>query len=57
MSTCTGRPSLRSAITRSSRPASIASSRRSCENHCRIFARARGVCANCSQSWLGPAPS
>ena len=50
-------PSRRSAFTSSSRPASIASTRRSRENHCRIFERARGVCTNCSQSRLGPAPS
>ena len=53
----TGMPSRRSAFTSSSRPVSIASTRRSRENHCRIFERARGVCANWSQSRLGPAPS
>ena len=31
--------------------------RRSRENHWRIFVRACGVCTNCSQSRLGPAPS
>ncbi len=51
-----GRPSLRSAFTSSSRPVSIASTRRSRENQWRILVRARGVCANCSQSRLGPAP-
>ena len=35
----------------------MASTRRSRENHCRIFVRALGVCTNCSQSRLGPAPS
>ena len=57
MIVCTGRSSPRSAIARSSRPASIASSRRSFEKRWRIFARARGVCANCNQSSVGPAAS
>ena len=48
---------MRSAFTSSSRPVSIASTRRSRENQWRILVRARGVCANCSQSRLGPAPS
>ena len=42
---------------RSSRPDSMASSRRSRENHWRIFDAARGVAAICSQSRDGPAPS
>ena len=46
----TGRPSRRSALTSSSRPVSMASSRRSRENHWRIFVAARGVATNCSQS-------
>ena len=40
----TGRPSRRSALASSSRPVSIASTRRSRENHWRIFALAFGVC-------------
>ena len=38
-------------------PASIASSRRSLANHCRIFVFARGDATNDSQSRDGPAPS
>jgi hypothetical protein len=38
-------------------PASIASSRRSRANHCRILVRARGDLTNSSQSRDGPAPS
>ena len=52
---CTGRPPLRSARASSSRPVSIASSRRSRENHCLILLRARGEVAICSQSRDGPA--
>ena len=36
-------------------PCSMASSRRSLENHCRILLRARGLFTNISQSRLGPA--
>ncbi len=54
---CTGRPSRRRALVRSSRPASMASSRRSRENHWRILAAARGVATTWSQSRDGPAPS
>ncbi len=38
-------------------PASIASSRRSLANHCRIFVFARGLATNDSQSRDGPAAS
>ena len=54
---CTGRPSRRMALCRSSRPFSIASSRRSRENHCRILLRARGLATSLSQSRDGPACS
>ena len=40
-----------------SRPASIASSRRSLVNHALILERARGLCTKLSQSRLGPACS
>jgi hypothetical protein len=53
----TGSDSLRSALTSSSRPVSMASSRRSRENHWRILDRARGVWTMRSQSRDGPAPS
>jgi hypothetical protein len=36
-------------------PVSVAASRRSLENQCRILLRARALLTNCSQSWLGPA--
>ena len=52
---CSGRPSLRNALTSSSRPFSMASSRRSRLNHWRILLRARGVTTRFSQSRLGPA--
>ena len=51
----TGRPSLRSAFVSSSRPDSMASSRRSRLNHWRILLRARGLTTIFSQSRLGPA--
>jgi hypothetical protein len=51
---CTGMPSRRRALASSSRPFSIASSRRSRENHWRILLRARGEATNSSQSRDGP---
>ena len=48
---------MRSALASSSRPVSMASTRRSRENHWRILVRALGVCTNCNQSRLGPAPA
>jgi hypothetical protein len=51
----TGRPSRRSALVSSSRPPSMASSRRSRLNHCRILLRARGEATICNQSRDGPA--
>ena len=54
---CRGRPCLRIARTMASLPDSIASSRRSLENHALIFVRARGEATKDSQSRLGPAPS
>ena len=54
---CTGRPSRRSSLVSSSRPASIMSTRRSRQNHWRILLRARGDATNCSQSRDGPAVS
>ena len=55
-SRCSGRPSLRSSRAIDSLPRSIASSRRSLVNHCRILLRARGLLTKPSQSRLGPAP-
>ena len=49
-------PSRRSAWMRSSRPSSIASSRRSRMYHCLILLAARRLATNFSQSRLGPAP-
>ena len=46
---------MRSALDSSSRPFSMASSRRSRLNHWRILLRARGVTTIFSQSRLGPA--
>ncbi len=57
MSRCSGSPCLRIALAMASLPESIASSRRSLENHWRILLRARALLTNCSQSRLGPAPS
>ena len=54
---CTGSASRRNSLVSSSRPASIASSRRSRLNHWRILLRARGEPTNCSQSRDGPAVS
>jgi hypothetical protein len=51
----TGSPSRRSSFTSSSRPSSMASSRRSRENHWRIFVRARDEATMPSQSRDGPA--
>ena len=50
-----GRPSLRISLAIWSLPRSIASSRRSLVNHCRIFERARGDVTKPSQSCDGPA--
>jgi hypothetical protein len=47
---------LRIALAMLSLPFSIASSRRSFENHCLILFRARALVTNVSQSRLGPAP-
>ena len=52
---CSGRPSRRSARASSSRPFSMASSRRSRENHWRILLRARVEATIWSQSRDGPA--
>ena len=52
-----GRPSRRSALVSSSRPPSMASSRRSRWNHWRILDLAREDWAMASQSREGPAPS
>jgi hypothetical protein len=52
-----GRFCLRIALAMASLPCSIASSRRSLENHWRILFRARGLLTNVSQSRLGPAVS
>ena len=54
---CRGRWCLRRARVSASLPFSMASSRRSLENHWRILLRARGDCTNFSQSWDGPACS
>ena len=51
---CTGRPSRRMALSSSSEPDSMASSRRSFENHLRILLAARWVTTNFSQSRDGP---
>ncbi len=50
-----GSPSRRRALVSSSRPFSIASSRRSRLNHWRILLRALGEATICSQSRDGPA--
>ena len=50
-----GSAALRMALVKPDLPASIASSRRSRANHCRIFVRARGDLTNSSQSRDGPA--
>ncbi len=50
-----GSPCLRIALAIASLPCSMASSRRSLENHWRILLRARGLLTNVSQSRLGPA--
>ena len=50
-----GRPSLRSSRAICSLPCSIASSRRSLVNQCRILLRARGDLTKVSQSRDGPA--
>src|ERR1035437_7690746 len=52
---CTGRPFRRSSLVSSSRPTSLASSRRSRENHWRIFERALEDPTMFSQSLEGPA--
>ena len=54
ISRCSGRPCLRIALAMASLPESIASSRRSLENHWRILLRARGLLTNVSQSRDGP---
>ena len=54
---CSGRWCLRSARVSDSWPRSMASSRRSLENHCLILDRARGEETNFSQSCDGPASS
>ena len=54
MSLCAGRPCLRKASKRASRPICSASSRRSRLNHCLILLRAPELCTDCSQSREGP---
>ncbi len=48
---------MRIALAMASLPCSMASSRRSLENHCRILFRARGLRTKVSQSRVGPAAS
>ena len=57
MSRCSGSFCWRIALATASLPRSIASSRRSLENHWRILLRARALLTNWSQSREGPAPS
>ena len=52
---CSGMPSRRNPLASSSRPVSMASSRRSRLNHCRILLRARDEATSFSQSREGPA--
>ena len=57
MSRCSGSFCWRIALAIASLPRSMASSRRSLENHWRILLRARALLTNWSQSRDGPAPS
>ncbi len=54
-SRCSGSPCLRMALAIALLPVSVAASRRSLENQCRILLLARALLTKFSQSLLGPA--